>query len=86
MIDKVSGKAIYANMSFDGFLGIAEKYHPLPWTALKYNERKADYVHDLDKKMLENPASYDVDEDFLSPPNMVGASTSTTTLRPAGNV
>jgi sporulation protein YlmC with PRC-barrel domain len=34
MIDKVSGKAIYAVMSFGGFLGIGEKYHPLPWSSL----------------------------------------------------
>ena len=34
MIDKVSGKAIYALMSFGGFLGIGEKYHPLPWSTL----------------------------------------------------
>jgi len=30
MIDKVSGRAIYAVMSFGGFLGMGEKYHPLP--------------------------------------------------------
>jgi len=30
MIDKVSGKAIYALMSFGGFLGIGEKYHRCP--------------------------------------------------------
>ena len=34
MIDKISGKAIYAIMSFGGFLGIGEKYHPLPWSTL----------------------------------------------------
>jgi hypothetical protein len=27
-------------MSFGGFLGIGEKYHPLPWSTLKYDERK----------------------------------------------
>ena len=40
MIDKVSGKAIYAVMSFGGFLGIGEKQHPLPWSALTYDETK----------------------------------------------
>jgi len=30
MIDKVSGRAIYAVMSFGNFLGMGEKYHPLP--------------------------------------------------------
>jgi hypothetical protein len=40
MIDKVSGKAIYALMSFGGFLGIGAKYHPLPWSTLKYDEKQ----------------------------------------------
>ena len=30
MIDKVSGRVIYAVMSFGGFLGMGEKHHPLP--------------------------------------------------------
>ena len=30
LIDKASGQAIYAIMSFGGFLGIGEKHHPLP--------------------------------------------------------
>ena len=30
MIDKASGKVAYAVMSFGGFLGIGEEYHPLP--------------------------------------------------------
>jgi sporulation protein YlmC with PRC-barrel domain len=30
MLDKISGHAEYAILSFGGFLGIGEKYHPLP--------------------------------------------------------
>ena len=61
MIDKVSGKAIYAVISFGGFLGIGEKYHPLPWSTLKYDERKGGYIVSLDKRMLENEPTYDMD-------------------------
>ena len=32
MIDKKSGNVAYAIMSFGGFLGIGNDYHPLPWT------------------------------------------------------
>src|SRR5215475_12808852 len=53
MIDKVSGRAIYAVMSFGGFLGMGEKQHPLPWSSLKYDERQGGYVVNLDKTMLE---------------------------------
>ena len=40
MIDKRSGKIAYAIMSFGGFLGIGEQYHPLPWATLKYDTRQ----------------------------------------------
>ncbi len=52
MTDKVSGKAIYAVMSFGGFLGIGERQHPLPWSALTYDESKGGYVVNLDKRQL----------------------------------
>jgi hypothetical protein len=64
MLDKISGKAIYAVMSFGGFLGIGEKQHPLPWSALNYDDRKGGYVVNLDKKTLENAPTLDPDEDF----------------------
>jgi hypothetical protein len=59
MIDKVSGRAIYAVMSFGGFLGMGEKYHPLPWATLKYDARKGGYVVNLDKRFLEGAPNYD---------------------------
>lgn len=37
MIGKRSGKVAYAIMSFGGFLGMGEKYHPLPWDMLEYD-------------------------------------------------
>ena len=64
MIDKVSGRAIYAVMSFGGFLGIGEKYHPLPWATLTYDTEKAGYVVDLDKEKLEAAPNYDGGSDF----------------------
>ena len=53
MIDKVSGKAIYAVMSFGGFLGIGRKYHPLPWSSLVYDIDKSGYVVSLSSNQLE---------------------------------
>src|SRR5262245_33318692 len=38
MIDKRSGNVAYAVMSFGGFLGMGERYHPLPWAVLDYDE------------------------------------------------
>jgi len=64
MIDKVSGRALYAVMTFGGFLGLGEKFHPLPWAALNYDEDAGGYVVNLDKKQLENAPSYDRDTNF----------------------
>ncbi len=64
MIDKVSGRAIYAVMSFGGFLGMGEKQHPLPWSSLKYDERQGGYVVNLDKAMLEKAPTKDPSTDF----------------------
>eukprot|EP01036_Dinobryon_divergens_P054422 gene54422-72726_t len=69
MIDKVSGRAIYAVMSFGGFLGIGEKHHPLPWSTLKYDERQGGYVVALDKKVLEGAPTFDDSETFSWTPD-----------------
>lgn len=58
MIDKRSGKVAYAVMSFGGFLGMGESYHPLPWEVLDYDEGQGGYVVDLDKERLQNAPSY----------------------------
>ena len=58
MIDKVSGKVAYAIMSFGGFLGVGERYHPLPWNNLKYDTRQGGYVVGLTRQQLEGAPTY----------------------------
>lgn len=53
MINKREGNVAYAVMSFGGFLGMGEKYHPLPWDQLNYNEDDDGYVVNLTKDQLE---------------------------------
>ena len=62
MIDKVSGQVAYAVMSFGGFLGIGERYHPLPWKSLDYDTRQGGYVVDVGRDQLEKAPSYSRDE------------------------
>jgi sporulation protein YlmC with PRC-barrel domain len=62
MIDKRSGRVAYAVMSFGGFLGIGEKYHPLPWHVLTYDEDKGGYNIDLTSDQLRDAPSYSADE------------------------
>jgi hypothetical protein len=58
MIDKVSGKVAYAVMSFGGFLGMGDSYHPLPWSLLRYDTNKGGYVVNLSKEKLEGAPNY----------------------------
>jgi hypothetical protein len=61
-IDKVSGQVRYALLSFGGFLGIGERFHPLPWAVLEYDVDKGGYVVPMDKARLEAAPSYTTDE------------------------
>ncbi len=58
MLDKVSGKAEYAVLSFGGFLGIGDKYHPLPWNQLRYDTNQGGYVVNIDRSRLEGAPAY----------------------------
>jgi PRC-barrel domain protein len=62
MIDKRSGKVAYAVMSFGGFLGIGDRYHPLPWSVLDYETSQGGYVVDLDRDRLEGAPTYGTSE------------------------
>jgi sporulation protein YlmC with PRC-barrel domain len=58
MIDKKTGQVAYAVMSFGGFLGIGNNYHPIPWSLLKYDTSRGGYVVNLTNSQLEGAPSY----------------------------
>ena len=58
MLHKRSGKVAYAVMSFGGFLGIGERYHPLPWDALSYDLDKDGYRVAASTENLKSAPSY----------------------------
>jgi hypothetical protein len=62
MLDKRSGRIAYAVMSFGGFLGIGERYHPLPWATLKYDTRQGGYVVGLTVDQLKGAPTFAADE------------------------
>ena len=59
MVGKRDGRVRYAVMSFGGLLGMGERYHPLPWDALTYDERQGGYSVALTKEQIEGGPSYD---------------------------
>ena len=44
VLDKTSERIMFAIVGMGGFLGIGEKYHPLPWAALHFDEAVDAYV------------------------------------------
>ena len=63
MVDKVTGQADYAVMSFGGLFGLGGKHYPLPWDMLDYSPRKGGYVVDLDKEKLEKGPSFEAGDE-----------------------
>ncbi len=62
MLHKISGRVAYAVMSFGGFLGIGERYHPLPWDVLTYDEEKGGYNIDKTEDQLRGAPHYSREE------------------------
>jgi len=44
VLEKTTSNIMFAVVGFGGFLGIGEKYHPIPWNELNYDESRDGYV------------------------------------------
>jgi len=62
VLDKQSNNIMFAVISFGGFLGIGEKYHPIPWSSLKYVPEEDAYVVDFTKDQLKAAPADSIEE------------------------
>lgn len=69
MVGKRSGRVAYAVVSFGGFLGLGEKYHPVPWHVLTYDTQTEGYVIDADKERLQGAPNFAAGEEPFSHPD-----------------
>jgi hypothetical protein len=72
MLTKQSGKVAYAIMSFGGFLGMGEKYHPLPWDMLDYDTDLDGYLVPTAGAALKDAPAYEremLEHDATRPSN-----------------
>jgi PRC-barrel domain len=59
MIDKVTGRVAYVEMSFGGFLGLVEDTHIIPWDALTYDTHMQGYRTSITEDQVRGaPAFY----------------------------
>jgi sporulation protein YlmC with PRC-barrel domain len=63
VLDKADGKATTAIMSFGGFLGIGERFHPLPWQTLHYDAARNGYVVNVSREQLEGAPHFGAGEE-----------------------
>lgn len=61
MLDCNDGRIAYAVLSFGGFIGIGEKLFAVPWSALRLDHDKHDFVLDVDKETLKNAPGFEKD-------------------------
>ena len=53
VLDKLSNNIVYAVIGFGGFLGVNEKFHTVPWSALDDVESENSYVVPFTKEPLK---------------------------------
>ena len=62
VLDKTSNSIVFAVVGFGGFLGMNEKYHPVPWSALDYDEVENSYVVPFTKEQLQAAPADSIDK------------------------
>lgn len=62
VLDKQSNSILFAVVGFGGVLGMGEKFHPLPWAVLNYDEDEDAYVVPYSKDELKAAPSDTIDE------------------------
>lgn len=62
VLDKQSNNIMFAVVGFGGVLGAGEKYHPLPWAALDYDDGSDSYVVPYSKDQIKAAPCDTIDE------------------------
>ena len=62
ILEKQSNAIMFAVIGFGGFLGMGEKYHPIPWSALDYDYSEGAYIVSYTKEQLENAPAGSIEE------------------------
>jgi hypothetical protein len=63
LIEKVSGRVLYVDVTFGGFLGIGVHHHTVPWDKLSYDKELEGYRTDVTQAQVQGaPAFYGDDQ------------------------
>lgn len=62
VLDKMSDSILFAALGFGGVLGMGEKYCPVPWSVLDYNEDKHGYIIPMSQDQLKTAPAYKLED------------------------
>jgi sporulation protein YlmC with PRC-barrel domain len=62
VLDKTDNAVMFAVVGFGGVLGIGEKFHPLPWSVLDYDETQSAYVVPYTREQLKAAPNDSINE------------------------
>ena len=61
-LDRRTGQVEFVLGATGGFLGVGEKFHPLPWSLLSFNPAPEGYVAAVGKDEIRAAPAYDRDQ------------------------
>ena len=68
LIEKVSGRVLYVDVTFGGFLGIGVHHRTIPWEKLSYDREYSAYKTDVTEEQVRDaPAFYGEDRVWPGP-------------------
>jgi sporulation protein YlmC with PRC-barrel domain len=59
VVDMVAGRIAFVVVSFEGFLGISDKWFAMPWEILKWSVDNKKFILDMTKESLEKAPGMD---------------------------
>lgn len=62
LIEKVSGRVLYVDVTFGGFLGFGVHHHTIPWEKLTYDKELEGYRTDITEAQLHGAPAFYGDE------------------------
>jgi PRC-barrel domain len=58
IIEKVSGRVLYVDITFGGFLGLGTHHHTIPWEKLKYEPALGGYRTDVTEEQVRGAPTF----------------------------
>jgi hypothetical protein len=66
LIEKVSGRVVYVDVTFGGFLGLGTHHHTIPWDKLTFDTSIHGYRTDITEEQVRGAPAYNRGDDILT--------------------